>query len=236
MAIEHVTAVLHGMFDVDPTAKLLMLILAEHARKGSNAVAFPSVDRLAHLACLERRQVQYQLRELEAAGYLHVQQGGGRNRPNAYHINLHKLAAELRKERIGVHGNGGGNGAAERTVSKAVKGAPECTAPYKERVQSKGLKGALHGKKTVHPSAPEPEVEPFNRGPMEISTGTEARTGNPIERSETAEPRSTPIATPATPLIPTRKAWAPKTPEELEAEKRRQLDALQRLQAPGGLQ
>ena len=88
MAVEHVTAVLHGLFGVDPSEKLVMLILAEHARRGAD-YAYPSVPTLARLACLKDRQVQTILGNLVRNHWLSVEVAsrGGRSKTNVYRLN-----------------------------------------------------------------------------------------------------------------------------------------------------
>jgi hypothetical protein len=69
----------HGILDVHPSQKLVALVLAEHALKGS-ALAWPSVETIARLSCLKRRQVQTILRELVRDGLVEVEKAsvGGR--------------------------------------------------------------------------------------------------------------------------------------------------------------
>lgn len=113
MAVEHVTAVLHGLFHVDPSAKLVMLIIAEHARRGSS-LSWPSIETIARLACLQRRQVQAIITRLVELGWLVLERhGGGRSKDrgglsNVYRINVERLDSARR------------NGAAERTVNDAA--------------------------------------------------------------------------------------------------------------------
>lgn len=170
MAVEHVTAVLHGLFNVDPSAKLVMLIIAEHARRGS-ALSWPSIETIARLACLQRRQVQAIITRLVELGWMALERkGGGRTKdrggvPNVYRINMPRL--------LGARTND----AAERTVKDAadntvnsapgntVNDAAQCTvsqdlsteqpltvqstAPL--TVQSDAKKGAVEGGQQCSP-------------------------------------------------------------------------------------
>jgi hypothetical protein len=239
VAIEHVSAVLHGLFDVTPSAKLVMLILAEHSRRGANALSYPSVDRIADMACLSAREVQFILRELKDAGYLHVITGGGRARPNQYRLNLERLALEQRKRCNGVH----------RKLS--TKGETDFTVSNTERVKSDARKGETLPSKgcsplreRVKPTSPEPgltgtSLEPGLTGrPVDKFVGSESsqKTETPIDKDPRPkpEPRSTAdvkaIAHGMLSRLGPKRTTEPnreKTPEELEAEKQRQLRMLQ---------
>jgi hypothetical protein len=87
-------------------ARLVLLALAYHAdARGLNA--FPSVHTLADECKLSRRQVQYNLRALEALGEVRCRQGTGRGRVSVYDILIVKGATDFTlsddKERSTLH-------------------------------------------------------------------------------------------------------------------------------------
>ena len=59
----------------NPTAKALLMILADHADEGG--FCRPSIDRLGRLACADPRTVQRQLKALETFGLIRREVGGG---------------------------------------------------------------------------------------------------------------------------------------------------------------
>jgi hypothetical protein len=230
MAIEHVSAVLHGCFGVDVSAKMVLLIIAEHARRGQRAVAYPSVARLARIACLHERQVQYLLRELAAAGWLIIENGGGRHRPNLYHLNIERMHDNIKKGCSTVQGNDTEKGAPQCRVSEDETVQPSaphrtdkrCTEPVDN--PEKGCTGTAE---RVHCTAPEPvltgtSMNRFSRTHAHAPTREDHDApAKPIDKRPPPEPRSK----------PGRGHRIEKTPEELETEKRRQLDALAKLKS-----
>jgi hypothetical protein len=132
MAVEFVNLVLRGAFGVHPTAKLLLVILAEHARRGTGGIAFPSVATQARLACISRRQVQSHLRVLVHEGWL-IPAGcaqGGRKLAAIYRINVSKMQASTNTQK----------GEAHRTLSAAENAE----------------KGAVQRTERVRPTSPQP--------------------------------------------------------------------------------
>jgi hypothetical protein len=121
----------------DPSAKLVLISLAEHANKKSGGVAWPSVATIAEESDLSVRQVQYHLRELEAAGWLSPVGNtcGGRGRSTRYQLNIARMRA-----------------------ARLAKGEAHCTVSETERVKPTAGNGEAERAKRVKPTAPEPEV------------------------------------------------------------------------------
>ena len=92
MAIECVDVVLRGLRNVTPAQKLVALILAEHARRGTDGAAWPSVPTISDLAGTSERQVQRDLRALVAAGWVSAEKVSRGGRPTVYRLNLKRLA------------------------------------------------------------------------------------------------------------------------------------------------
>jgi DNA-binding transcriptional ArsR family regulator len=86
--------------DIDPTAKLVLLRLADFADDDGSRV-FPSVARVADDCGLSARAVQTALRRLEAGGLLiMVAEADARSqRPRAYRIDIAALNAAARPSR-----------------------------------------------------------------------------------------------------------------------------------------
>ena len=174
MAVQHVSAVLHGLFGVHPSVKLVMLVLAEHARRESG-VAWPSMNTLARLSCLERRQVQVIVKSLVADGWLSLERAnkGGRGQTNAYRINIGRLT-EVRRQNDAARCtvSAVSNRAAEPTVSGTTNGAAEHAVRVvdeaRQTMQSDPPNRAVdrrndaaEGFETMQPAAPEPVLNRY---------------------------------------------------------------------------
>ena len=92
MSVESISKVLNADLDVSPTAKLVLVGIANHDGDGG---AWPSVKTLARYAGVSARSVQYALSDLEAKGLIvrHINEGGtartkDHSRPNLYEITL----------------------------------------------------------------------------------------------------------------------------------------------------
>lgn len=92
MSVESISNVLNSDLTVSPTAKLVLVGIANHDGDGG---AWPSVATLARYAGVSTRSVQYRLTELTEAGLIvvHKNAGGtsrtpGHSRPNLYEITL----------------------------------------------------------------------------------------------------------------------------------------------------
>ncbi len=90
MTYQHASTVLRWPGDLDPVAKLVLVIVADHANAGG--VAWPSVDRVGMLAGISERQARRHLAGLVRRGFLIVQRpGGGRAQSTIYSINVSAL-------------------------------------------------------------------------------------------------------------------------------------------------
>ncbi len=78
--------------ETDPTAKLVLLALADHAN-GATALAWPSIARLVALTGLSERAVQQALRRLEAEGKVARATRPGGGRTNVYELRLERLVS-----------------------------------------------------------------------------------------------------------------------------------------------
>lgn len=67
-----------------PTERLIMLALADHA--SDDGVCWPSIARLTQKTGLGERAVQANIRKLRDAGYITIEDGGGRSKTNKYVI------------------------------------------------------------------------------------------------------------------------------------------------------
>lgn len=105
---------------------LLALAIADHAHDDGTSVR-PSVRHLAEKTRQSERAVQYQLRSMEAAGWLQLVGNamGGRNTPREYRIDPDwvKGANSAPPEKGATDGVKGCNPAPERVQKGAVKGA-----------------------------------------------------------------------------------------------------------------
>lgn len=165
MAIEHVSAVLHGLFGVDPSEKLVMFILAEHARRGS-ALVWPSMATISRLSCLTDRQVQRILRKLISDGWLELEKfskgGRGRLNTNIYRLNMERLLITSAKGDTHTTLKGdthttlnGDKGDTHVTLKGDMKGVQGCHG-RQSRVTPMSPKPVLTGIKEPVLSEPEP--------------------------------------------------------------------------------
>jgi len=146
--------VLNGALGLDPTAKLILVILAEAANKDSGGVAYPGVETIARRAGVDVRQVQRNLRHLVTEDWLRPMgrtTGGRRSNGGGYatryRINLSRMTEAPRKgDADATHGKD------QRVTSKVAKG------------DTQDAKGDIQGIARVTPTSPEPEVEPVLTG------------------------------------------------------------------------
>jgi hypothetical protein len=160
VAIEYVAAVLRGVFGLDPTAKLILLIVAEYARASSGGVAWPSVATIAREAGISERRTQIHLHRLREDRWLAVvgDARGGSGHSTRYKINLDRMRAAMKGD-VGV------------TVSKSEKGDPGVTVLDVGTVtgtSKNGDGGSKNGDgetpETVMAASPEPEVAVYQPG------------------------------------------------------------------------
>ena len=71
MGIRHLAAVLYDVRGLDPTAKLILLAIADHIND-STGYAWPSMQRLAEVAGIDRRNVVRWILKLESDGHIIV--------------------------------------------------------------------------------------------------------------------------------------------------------------------
>lgn len=115
----------------DHVRLVIALVLADAADHDGRNVR-PSVARVALLARVAERTVQYHLRDFEAVGFLLlVRSGGGRGRPSEYRINVDWLRAQ------------------PAILGLSVKGATD--APFTETVQKGCADQTVNGAKRVQP-------------------------------------------------------------------------------------
>jgi hypothetical protein len=179
VAYRFVHLVLNGASGLDPTAKLILVILAEAANKDSGGVAWVGVGTMAHVVGVDRRTVQRTLRELESAKWITSigrTNGGRHTNGNAgystrYRINVERLAATMAKGKDRRTDPGSPKGdihAAPRTPSKddihaALTGRQRAT-PKAPKGGIQDVKGDIQGSQRATPTPPEPEVEPVLTG------------------------------------------------------------------------
>lgn len=127
----------------DHVRLVIALVLADAADHDGTNVR-PSVARVARLARVAERTVQYHLRQFEAVGFVVlVRPGGGRGRPAEYRINLDWLRSQ------------------PEIFSLSTKGASD--APFVETVQKGCTDQAGNGAKRVQPEVhptPDPVLLP----------------------------------------------------------------------------
>lgn len=116
----------------------LALALADHAHDDGRRI-FPSVSQLSQKTRQSERTVQYQLRRLEASGWLRLQNpGGGRGQAREYAIDPGWLSSPPPTE-VELPGQRKG---AKIAPFPDAKGCKNCTLSETERVQFDAEKGA----------------------------------------------------------------------------------------------
>lgn len=129
---------------------LLALAIADHAHDDGTSVR-PSVRYLAEKTRQSERAVQYQLRNMEAEGWLQLvaNAGGGRNTPREYRINPDWV-----------------RGANSAPLEKGAAHGPKGCKPNHERVQTEAEKGAtaIAPEPSVNHQEPPEEPTPRKRG------------------------------------------------------------------------
>lgn len=162
MSIEATSLVTHGCIGINPTAKLTLLMIAEHAGKNSGGTAWPSVATLARLVGTTPRSIQMHLRELERRGWVAtLDRGtGGRRHTRTYRLNLPRMEASIRV----------GKGEAGFRVYGVPKG------------EICDRKGEIQRTETLKPASPEPYLNRKNRR-------ARAREGSTTGRVQLASPK-----------------------------------------------
>lgn len=126
----------------DPVDMMVAIVLGESADDDGWNV-YPSVPRVARLARVSERAVQYKLRDFRSLGFVQVvRQGGGRGKPTEYRIDVEWLLSQPRRVEF---------------RKRKEMGAPR--APIVKRVHGKQLNGAQTVHQLVHPTL-DPSVDP----------------------------------------------------------------------------
>ena len=99
MGIRHLAWALYDAPPMDPTAKLLLVAIADHIND-ETGTAYPSVTRLAGMVGVTRRNTLKWLDVLETAGVLAIDRTPGR--PNVYRICTGVASDTTRYIRTGV--------------------------------------------------------------------------------------------------------------------------------------
>ena len=173
---------------------LCALALADHAHDDGTHI-YPKLATLAAKTRQSARTVQYQLRRMEARGWLQVVGAGdgGRGRAREYRINpawiegdeLRALVDEKGAKVAPFDGQNGAAVAAPFEIDSPGKGAATVAAfepekgcnPRQERVQSSVLKGAA----AIAPAI-EPQEPSRNHSPLTPQGDTGLRQGKVAER------------------------------------------------------
>lgn len=149
MSYVYVSAALRGCFGINPSAKLVLLILAEHANEDSGGVAWPSVATIARLAGLSERQVQVHLTKLIGQGWIFTtsRRGGGAGNTTRYQLNFARMRAVQQR-----------NGEAGNTHSESEEG------------EARRTKGEAERQKGCRPPHPNRKVTRNQRNPRATTT------------------------------------------------------------------
>lgn len=140
---------------------LVLLALADFA--DDDGYCYPSVARLAKKARLSERATQYALRDLEEAGELSVERGGGRRKANRYKVQtLRHIPLDTVQD---VQDN-------PRDMAHDLHPLKEETPQPVRRNQRKGAK---YDRKTVQPIAPEPSLRTVNTPPASDDAGSDVK-------------------------------------------------------------
>lgn len=91
MSIEIVARILNTQTGLHPTAKMVLIGLANHANPDGTHV-FPSVARIARYAECDPRTVKRQLKALRLAGWIEVVSEASQHRPTEYQIRGDRLS------------------------------------------------------------------------------------------------------------------------------------------------
>ena len=179
-------------------ARLVLLALAYHAdAHGLNA--FPSVQTLADECNLTRRQVQYNLRALEALGEVCCRRGTGRGHANVYDILIVKGATDftlsgdkgrnelhpLDEERAQFATHKGRNLRQERAQSIAPQQSYNSQGEESGRALTRAQHGHKNGKGKSN-GANKYQRQPSNRE-RAIAEGFKGAFGIPLEQALSGE-------------------------------------------------
>lgn len=156
----------------DPVDMMVAIVLGESADDDGWNV-YPSVPRVARLARVSERAVQYKLRDFRSLGFVHiVRQGGGRGKPTEYRIDVEWLLSQPRRVEFRKRKEMGAPCAPiAKTVHGKTKNGAEVAAPFPaKRVHGKQLNGAQTVHQLVHPTL-DPSVNPPLSGARDSRAG-----------------------------------------------------------------
>jgi DNA-binding Lrp family transcriptional regulator len=151
-----VTLVLDAVIGIEPSAKLVLVALADNANSKHNGVAFPSVATLARRAGICERQVRSNLRKLEAQGWITRESAGdgGRGMATRYRLNLDRMKAAIEQQNPEAHRR-----LSTKEGGSALPGISEETRkPGAQNPEVQRRKPGSGAYKTRKPAAPELEV------------------------------------------------------------------------------
>jgi hypothetical protein len=157
-----VSLVMDGLVGVDPSAKLVVVVLADCANQNAGGIAFPSIATIARRTGICERQVRDHLRKLEVEDWISREGAthGGRGMTTRYRLNLRRLLTVAALEKA----------AAERRVSEKKGGSA-----------SPGINGENPAVQPTKPGSVEHETRQFtaiNPAAHRPRTGSEPfRTG-----------------------------------------------------------
>lgn len=96
MSYEHLETCVSRVHGLDPTSKLVLVLLAWYCRK-PEFLAWPSVPTLADQCCISERQAQRTLRGLAKSGWIEIleRRVDGRQRSNYYKVNMERARGDM---------------------------------------------------------------------------------------------------------------------------------------------
>jgi hypothetical protein len=199
MAGIFVTLVLDSTHGMNPSRKLVLVALADHANEQDGGCAYPSKATLSLRVGICARQVQEHLRGLEESGHIAREDNGrgGRGRATTYRLNIAAMVRSLPPEKAAVHC---------RVLWKIPGALPlgfsvdnPAASTRNPAVETHKPSSAAH--ETRQPAAPEPELNrnSLNRN-LEPARPRDARSGADLAASGLrlvtkvlkAEPETTP--------------------------------------------
>jgi len=94
MCFNLVHQVIYGDHNLTQSEKLVLIVLAEHAKEDHGWECWPTVERLMRASCSSRRTVQRALRSLEDMGYIRIAKHstGRPGEPTTYWVNAEYVA------------------------------------------------------------------------------------------------------------------------------------------------
>jgi len=148
VSLLYTNAVFQCAVPVKPVARLVMLVLADHADE--NGESYPSIRRIVEMTRATRRSVQYAIRDLEREGLIRTVIGGrnrdgSSKRSNRYRIQISRLAdkgatiAPIGRERAQPLHPEGATIAPEPSLNRQIEPSIEPSS-----LQGEGERGSFH--------------------------------------------------------------------------------------------